>query len=305
MVLAAPARHPLSPRLISCLKHLAGNPTTLIAPIIDSQFSPDNMPHCVLILPPTEVTPITVGHTNFRVASPEQCAEYAIAAVTPQDFTGQTILLTAGPTIEDADPARFISNRSTGRMGTAIARMAARRGANVILIHGPMSASIPPLKVILDVPVRSATDMMSAVKCHLQDADIAILCAAVADFAPVEFSEEKIKKGTSRLFTLQMKRTPDILAYVGALPEHPFLVGFAAESSNINTNAREKLNAKHCDLLCANDITAPGCGFEVPTNSLSVFGHDDFHTTIPLASKEIVANRLLDLILTRKNTPPQ
>ena len=236
------------------------------------------------------------GAGTFLLPSPEALTEAAISFFTKQDFSGKTILLTSGPTIEDADPARFVSNRSTGRMGTAIARMAARRGANVILIHGPMLAPIPQHEKIHAIPVRSASQMLTAVDSHLSQTDIAILCAAVADFSPMAYSEEKIKKGKSETFTLQMKKNPDILAHIGALPDKPFLVGFAAESHDIEANAQDKLLRKNCDILCANDITAPNCGFATSTNSLTVFRRNDTTITIPLASKEDVANSLLDII---------
>ena len=232
----------------------------------------------------------------FRLPSPEHCLEAAVSFFTPQDYAGKTLLLTAGPTIEDADPARYVSNRSTGRMGSAIARMAARRGARVILVYGPMQAAVPAHQNIIEVPVRSATQMLEAVDAHLASADIAILCAAVADFSPLAYSEEKIKKGKSEFFTLRMKRNPDILAHIGALPRRPFLVGFAAESNDVSANAQEKMNRKNCDMLCANDITAPGCGFATATNSLTVFRRNAPDITIPLASKENVATQLLDII---------
>ena len=231
-----------------------------------------------------------------RVATPEQCVEAVITALTKQDLAGMKILLTAGPTIEDADPARFISNRSTGKMGTAIAKMAARRGAHVYLIHGPMQAVVPPSPNIEAIPVRSAQEMLEAVLATVPKSNVAILCAAVADFAPVQYSEEKIKKGKSQFFTLQMRRTPDILATVGALPNKPFLVGFAAESNDLAANATDKLVRKNCDMLCANDITAPGCGFATATNRLLVFQRDGSCTEIPLATKEHVADSLLTLI---------
>ena len=247
-----------------------------------------------LVPPPEAVSFGLLG--RGRVATPEQCVEAVITALTKQDLAGMKILLTAGPTIEDADPARFISNRSTGKMGTAIAKMAARRGAHVYLIHGPMQAAVPSLPNIEAMPVRSAQEMLEAVLAAVPKSNVAILCAAVADFAPVQYSEEKIKKGKSQFFTLQMRRTPDILATVGALPNKPFLVGFAAESNDIAANATDKLVRKNCDMLCANDITAPGCGFATQTNRLLVFRRDGSSTEIPLAAKEHVADKLLTLI---------
>jgi len=269
-------------------------------PLFAAQVLPAQIPAGLVFNPiiPLPESAIKMGALGeFKVASPEQCHEAILAHFTRQDLAGKTIMLTAGPTIEDADPARFISNRSTGRMGTAIARMAARRGATVLLVHGPMEAPVPQNQNIIPFEVRSANDMHQMVKLHIAEADIAILCAAVADFAPVKYSEEKIKKGKSIFFDLQMRRTPDILASVGQLPDKPFLVGFAAESNNVRENAMDKLTRKNCDLLCANDITAQGCGFAVATNRLLVFAKDGSMTEIPLASKEKVANAMLDIVL--------
>ena len=270
----------------------------IVAPLVgeDAPNPPPLGRKAITLMPPADT--LSCGWMGRgRVATPEQCAEAVITALTKQDLAGMNILLTAGPTIEDADPARFISNRSTGKMGTAIAKMAARRGAHVFLIHGPMQAPVPPSTNIEAIPVRSASEMLEAVLATLPKANVAILCAAVADFAPVQYSEEKIKKGKSQFFMLQMKRTPDILATVGALPNKPFLVGFAAESNDLTANATDKLTRKNCDMLCANDITAPGCGFATQTNRLLVFQRNGKCTEIPLATKERVANQLLDLIL--------
>ena len=277
-----------------------GVPTTdaplIVAPFLSVGATAPSIDGATVIVPDGEDTPMgRLG--SGRVASPEQCVEAVVTVLTPQDFAGRTILLTAGPTIEDADPARFISNRSTGRMGVAIAAMAARRGAKVILVHGPMLAPVPKVQNVIPVAVRSAEQMLEAVLGHIAKADVAILCAAVADFAPDSYSEEKIKKGKSQHFTLQMHRTPDILATVGALQNKPFLVGVAAESNDIRNNALDKLHRKNCDMLCANDILAPGCGFATDTNSLLVFTRDGACTEVPLASKADVANAMLDLVL--------
>ena len=230
------------------------------------------------------------------IASYQQILEALEARRTPQDLAGRTVLLTFGPTIEDFDPARYISNRSTGRMGIALARMAARRGARVLAIHGPVHVSIPELEGIECIPVRSAKNMGDAVLENIGRADCAILCAAVADFSPCNYSEEKIKKGSSETMMLRMKRNIDILATLGSMAKHPFLVGFAAESNDLLKNANDKLRRKNCDMLCANDITAPGCGFASETNSLHVFLRDGTCRNIPLASKEEVASQVLDLM---------
>ncbi len=268
----------------------------IAAPIVGCGDGVPSSKGKIITLPPPQEA-VSYGLLGKgRVATPEQCVEAVITALTKQDLAGMDILLTAGPTIEDADPARFISNRSTGKMGTAIAKMAARRGAHVYLIHGPMQAAVPFSSNIEAIPVRSAQEMLEAVLATVPKSNVAILCAAVADFAPVQYSEEKIKKGKSQFFTLQMRRTPDILATVGALPNKPFLVGFAAESNDLAANATDKLVRKNCDMLCANDITAPGCGFATATNRLLVFQRNGSCIEIPLATKEHVANTLLTLI---------
>ncbi len=242
-----------------------------------------------------------------RTASVSRCLEAILAAVTPHDLAGLKILLTAGPTIEDADPARYVSNRSTGRMGCALAQMAARRGANVLMVHGPMSVPIPEVPGIECVSVRSALAMHKEVMARANACDVAILCAAVADYRPVQYSHEKIKKGgeVDGRFSLILQRTPDILEAVGALAdgERPFLVGFAAESEELERNALEKLAKKNCDMLCANDISEPGAGFAVATNRVTVFCRDGERIDLPLQSKEDIAAAILTII--RKRLPPK
>lgn len=233
---------------------------------------------------------------SVNIASYDQVLEAMEVRRTLQDFAGKTVLVTLGPTIEDFDPARYISNRSTGRMGAALVRMAARRGANVIAVCGPVSVSLPQAENIECISVRSAKNMGDAVLENIARADIAILCAAVADFSPCDYSEEKIKKGHNETLTLRMKRNIDILATVGALEKRPFLVGFAAESTDVLKNANEKMVRKNCDMLCANDITAPGCGFAADTNKLHVFVRNSGDVEIPLSSKNSVANAVLDII---------
>ena len=234
------------------------------------------------------------------VASPERCLEAAMTALTKQDFAGRRVLITAGPTAEDFDPVRFVTNRSTGRMGVALARMAAWRGANVTIVHGPMSWPIPPNGGIHACPVRNAQGMYDAVMARVADMDLAILCAAVADFTPIEYSNVKIKKQKSAdgVFSLKMKRTPDILNSIGHSSGHrPFLVGFAAESDHVQAYAQAKLESKNCDMLCANDVTKPGSGFAVGTNQVTVFKRDGSIVELPQMSKEDVARRVLDMAM--------
>ena len=233
---------------------------------------------------------------GLACASPEQCVEAVKRSLLMQTMAGKRVLVTAGPTAEDADPVRYVTNRSTGRMGVALACAAARRGAAVTLIHGPMSWPVPNFPNIVDVAVRSATQMHESVMEKVKAQDVAILCAAVADYTPVTYSDVKIKKGHEATFGLLLKRTPDILASVGKLPERPFLVGFAAESDHVEANAQGKLIGKNCDMICANDVTEEGSGFAVGTNRVTVFTRDGGVERLPQMSKDDVARKILDLI---------
>ncbi|HQC51636.1 MAG TPA: bifunctional phosphopantothenoylcysteine decarboxylase/phosphopantothenate--cysteine ligase CoaBC [Lentisphaeria bacterium] len=274
-----------------------GRRHVLVAPArLEAESDETMVPDGALLLSEDNAVLALGAMGAVAVASPEACVEAVCTALTPQDFAGQTVLLTAGPTIEDADPARFVSNRSTGRMGAALAKVAARRGAKVIFVHGPMSWPTPQAPTIRAIAVRSAEEMCNAVLAEVPKATIAILCAAVADYMPVAYSHEKIKKGTDATFALLLKRTPDILATVGALEKKPFLVGFAAETQNLTDNATAKLRKKNCDMLCANDITEPGCGFAVPTNRLTILFADGRREDLPLLAKEEVAARVLDIV---------
>ena len=217
----------------------------------------------------------------------------------PQDFAGKTVLVTAGPTVEDIDPVRFITNRSSGKMGVAIAWAAAVRGARVLLVHGPMTAEVPDFPGLEKFPVRSAQQMHDVVRDHWQAAQVAVLCAAVADFRPDHYVPQKIKKIAGEGMVLALERTPDILAELGALPRHPFLVGFAAESDDVEINALNKLRKKHCDLLCANDIRKPGSGFAGDTNQITIYAPDGTVKALPMLSKQAAAQCLLEEIAKR------
>ena len=254
-----------------------------------------------LVVPPTAHTPLgTLG--DILVAPPETCVEWIRRWQTPQDLVGRRILITAGPTAEDIAPVRYLTNRSTGRMGGSLARIAARRGATVTVVHGPLSCPLPTLPNIIPVPVRSAQQMFDAVDAPLNDCDVAILCAAVADYAPATYSELKLKKSDrphslwDMPDALPLRRTPDILAHLGARSPRPFLVGFAAESDHIEENARLKLMRKGCDLLCANDITEPGSGFAVSTNRVTIFTRTGDIHRLPQLDKDDVARKILDLV---------
>ena len=219
--------------------------------------------------------------------------------LTRQDYEGLRVLVTAGPTAEDLDPVRFLTNRSTGKMGFALARDAALRGAQVLLVHGPVSLPVPRLPNLTPIPVRSAQEMHREVMKHWQEVRLAILAAAVADFQPLHCAETKIKKGEAQELFLPLKRTPDILADLGAREKRPFLVGFAAESDDVEANAQLKLRKKHCDLICANDIRKPGCGFATDTNQVPLLAPDAPPLALPLKEKSEVAHAILSEILQR------
>jgi phosphopantothenoylcysteine decarboxylase/phosphopantothenate--cysteine ligase len=206
------------------------------------------------------------------------------------------VVVTAGPTYEDIDPVRYVGNRSSGRMGFAIAATAHARGANVSLIAGPTAVE-PPLADEVN-RVRGADEMRDAVLKAAEHADVVIMAAAVADYTPVDPAAEKISK-TDAPLTLTLARTPDILADLGRLSARRatplILVGFAAETGDLLRKAREKRLRKQADLMVANDVTTPGAGFEVDTNAVTIIGPDQEHT-LPLQSKARVAEAILDRV---------
>jgi phosphopantothenoylcysteine decarboxylase/phosphopantothenate--cysteine ligase len=206
------------------------------------------------------------------------------------------VLVTAGPTCEDIDPVRFITNRASGAMGVALAGAALDMGAAVTLVHGPLRVPLPSHDDLTVCAVRSAADMHAAVMGHLAGVDVAIMAAAVADFTPAETAPAKIKKTGQDGLTLTLVRTHDILAELGRLPKRPFLVGFAAESEDVFASAARKLRSKGCDLICANDITEPGSGFSCETNRVIVIRRDGSTVDIPRLPKREVADRILSLV---------
>jgi phosphopantothenoylcysteine decarboxylase/phosphopantothenate--cysteine ligase len=222
--------------------------------------------------------------------------EEIVAAVretlkTRRDLEGETVLITAGPTCEDLDPVRYITNRSSGKMGYAVAEVAARRGAKVILVSGPTHLELP--SGVERIDVRSAREMHRAVTDRITRASIAVLAAAVADYRPVEQHAEKIKKGNAPL-TISLEPTTDILADVAKSKGQRIVVGFAAETDHVAENARKKLLAKNADLIVANDVTAEGAGFDHDTNIVTLFARDGRDLALPKMSKSEVAQRILD-----------
>jgi len=211
-----------------------------------------------------------------------------------RDLEGETVLITAGPTCEDLDPVRYITNRSSGKMGFAVAEAAACRGAKVILVSGPVYLETPACVERIDV--RSAAEMHSAVKTRITGASIAILAAAVADYRPAERHAEKIKK-TGAALAISLEPTTDILADVAKNKGEKIVVGFAAETHNVAENARKKLVAKNADLIVANDVTAEGSGFDHDTNVVTLFSRDGRDLALPKLTKSEVAGRILDEIV--------
>jgi phosphopantothenoylcysteine decarboxylase/phosphopantothenate--cysteine ligase len=233
-----------------------------------------------------------------RLAEPEVIAAAVESwlAGERRSLEGHRVLVTAGPTIEDLDAVRFIGNRSSGRMGFALAQQAAARGADVTLVAGPTSVE-PPAGVTL-VRVRSAQQMHAAVMSQAFDADIVIMAAAVADYTPAGGTlDGKIEK--SGALTLQLERTPDILLDLGRTrgdSHRPLLVGFAAQAGDPVPQARRKLEVKRADLIVANDVTAPGAGFDVDTNQVTIVAPNAADEALPLMSKRDVARRVLDRV---------
>lgn len=230
-----------------------------------------------------------------RMVEPDALVAAVVAtAAKQQDLDGRHIIVTAGPTREYMDPVRFLSNPSTGRMGFAIAAAAQQRGADVTLIHGPVTLA-PPAGVTM-VPVASAAEMYTAVTDRLVGCDILIKAAAVADFRPAEKKAQKVKKNDADL-SLTLTRNPDILAAAGRHRQPgQILVGFAAESHNTLHFARRKLVEKNIDLIVANDISEAGSGFAGDTNRVHLLFADGRQQSLPLLTKRQVADRLLDAV---------
>ncbi|MDN3716172.1 phosphopantothenoylcysteine decarboxylase [Vibrio breoganii] len=230
-----------------------------------------------------------------RMLEPMQLVERCIAQFQPKLLQGKKIVITAGPTQEAIDPVRFISNHSSGKMGYALAEQAARLGAEVTLISGPVNLATPAN--VTRINVLSAEQMHQAAMEHAPLSDVFIGCAAVADYRPAEIAEQKMKKvdGSDEL-VVRMVKNPDIIAGVASLTQNrPFTVGFAAETQDVEKYAMDKLSRKKLDLICANDVSQAGIGFNSNDNALNLYwpnGHKNF----PLASKQALAQSILEQI---------
>ena len=214
-----------------------------------------------------------------------------------QDLLGKKVLVTAGPTIAPLDPVRFITNKSTGKMGYAIAKEAKERGADVILVSGP--TNIPKIADINFISIKTNSEMKEAVLKYYDTADIVIKSAAVADYKPKEYSDEKIKKGEGDL-ELTLTRDSDILKILGERKKEQILIGFAAESNNVLENAEKKLKNKNLDFIVANDITARDTGFGSEDNKVTILSKDGKVISLDKMSKKEVATNIFDMILGKR-----
>jgi phosphopantothenoylcysteine decarboxylase/phosphopantothenate--cysteine ligase len=263
--------------------------------------------------PATQANVAILRERNTRLLGPESgeqaCGELGVGRMveptriaeelfTPRGsigvLQGLKVVVTAGPTRERIDPVRFISNRSSGKMGYAVAQAAREAGAEVVLVSGPVQVCTP--LGIERIDVESAEQMLSAVQKHTADADIFIAAAAVSDYRCFEISSEKIKK-TSDSLALSLTRAPDVLATIGRSETRPFLVGFAAETENVERNALAKLNGKNLDMIAANKV-GDGLGFDKDDNALTVYWHDG-KKELTLTSKIALARQLVELIAER------
>lgn len=229
-----------------------------------------------------------------KLAPPEVILEAALAVLSPKDLAGRTILVTAGPTREEIDPVRYISNHSSGKMGYALARAAAHRGARVILVSGPCNLTAPTGVELLHIV--SAGEMQSAVMAHVEECHVVIKAAAVADYRPVDRKSDKIKK-KGEFATIELVKNPDILAGLGELKRRPFLVGFAAETGNVREYAAKKLSEKNLDMIVANNVSQIDAGFNVDTNRALLLLKDGRSVECDLMSKDELADRILDHVV--------
>lgn len=236
-----------------------------------------------------------------RLAEIDDIMDAIITILSPRDFEGVTALVTAGPTREHMDPVRFISNPSTGKMGFAIARCLKRRGARVTLVSGP--SELKPPSGVEFVPVRSAQEMATAVERHFEKARVIIKSAAVSDFRPRVVSSEKLKKKDG-LRVVEFEKTTDILAQLGSKKGDRILVGFAAETTDLLENAREKLNSKNLDMIVVNDVSRRDIGFGSDINKVSIITADGGCVDLPAMPKDEVAWAILDCVakIMRKRT---
>ena len=233
-----------------------------------------------------------------RLAEPADIVEAAAHVLSAHDLSGVRVVVTAGPTYEAIDPVRFVGNRSSGKMGVAIAAAAQRRGAKVTLVLGP--SAVPPPVGVTTMNVENATQLQWALGDAVKDADVVVMTAAVADYRPAKEEKHKLKRGElGREAKIELVQNPDLLAELGrARGAHttPLLVGFAAETDDVIGNAEKKLSTKKCDLVVANDVSEPGSGFAVDTNRVTLVDKSGA-IEVPRGTKQEVAHRILDHVV--------
>ena len=250
----------------------------------------------VTVIPPAEGY-LACGYTGKgKMPSEQVLLDFILHAVAKEkDLSGKKVLVTAGPTRECIDPVRFISNHSTGKMGYAVARQAMLRGADVTLLSGPVRIAPPPFVEVVNVV--SAREMFEAVKQRFESSDIVIKTAAVADYTPAETQTEKMKKSDGEAPEIKLKRTTDILQWLGEHKQSGQIIcGFSMETQDLLNNSRKKLQKKNADIIAANSLRDKGSGFGTDTNHLTLIKQDET-IDLPLLSKEEAADRLLDEII--------
>jgi len=246
-----------------------------------------------LVMPPA-AGPLACGAVGpGRLPEPDLIVEAAARLLSPQDLAGRQVLVTAGPTHEDFDPVRFLTNRSSGKQGYALARVAWRRGAAVTLISGPTGLAAP--YGVERVAVHSARDMQAAVTERFPETEALLMAAAVSDYRPTQTEFRKIKRGRDEV-QFHLTQNPDILKQVAPLKKRQIVVGFAAETHDLEAEARRKMREKHLDLIVANDVNRPDSGFQVDTNEVTLILRDGPAMPLPLMSKEEVAAKILDRV---------
>ena len=233
-----------------------------------------------------------------KLADTEDIVEVILSQLhEPKDLIGKKVLVTAGPTRANIDPVRFLTNKSTGKMGYAIAEEARDRGADVVLISGP--TNIKQLVGVRTINVETNEEMLNEVKSEFDSSDIVVKSAAVSDYKPKAYSDKKIKKGSGNL-NMELVRDNDILKELGTLKKHQILVGFAAESNDVIKNAHIKLEKKNLDYIVANDITESNAGFGTDTNRVTIINRDGKEISLDNMSKRLVGYELFNMILNNK-----
>lgn len=240
--------------------------------------------------------PLACGAVGLgRLPEPDLIVEASARLLSAPDLAGRKVLVTAGPTHEDFDPVRFLTNRSSGKQGYALAKVAWRRGAEVTLISGP--SNLPAPYGVNRLQVRSAMDMLNAVNEHFPVADVLLMAAAVSDYRPTQAEIRKVKRGVQEEMQFHLTQNPDILKHMALAKTRQIVVGFAAETHDLEAEARRKMREKHLDLIVANDVNRPDSGFQVDTNEVTIIAAAGEPLVLPLLSKEEVAAKILDRVV--------